>query len=172
MAGYIVHLAIAKEYCRKHKNQIKNEQDFLDGSIAPDGVPDKKITHYGPSSSKVNLKAFLDDKKLDTDFNKGYFLHLVTDYLFYNRYLTAFSKDIYNDYDVSNDDIVNKYHIIIPEKAKRRITENKHEYKLVDLEFFYKVIDEISEYDLETIAKEVYDIDSEWLKYRKLIRLD
>ena len=43
MAGYVIHLAIGKEYAKK--NRVKNESDIIRGSIAPD-LKDKKQSHY------------------------------------------------------------------------------------------------------------------------------
>ena len=36
MPGFVIHLATANEYIRKHPNEIKNKADFINGSIAPD----------------------------------------------------------------------------------------------------------------------------------------
>ena len=85
MAGYVIHLAVGEEYLRKHPNEIKSYDEFIQGIIAPDDVKDKSLTHYGPKSSKVNLKNFFEEKDIDSDFNKGYFIHLLTDYIFYNH---------------------------------------------------------------------------------------
>lgn len=84
MAGYVIHLAVAEEYLRNHK-QTENYEEFIEGIIFPDSVKDKSETHYAVKSSKSNLDKFLKDKKIDNSFNRGYFLHLLTDYLFYNH---------------------------------------------------------------------------------------
>lgn len=93
MAGYVIHLAVGEEYIRKHPNEINNYEEFIEGVIYPDSVTDKSLTHYGPTSSQVNLKRFFEDKDINTDFNKGYCIHLITDYLFYNKFLTIFSSN-------------------------------------------------------------------------------
>ena len=36
MPGFTIHIAITKEYVEKHKNEIKNENEFIEGTIAPD----------------------------------------------------------------------------------------------------------------------------------------
>jgi len=63
MPGYVIHLAVAKEYLKKSKNRNENEEEFINGVIFPDSVKDKAITHYGEKSSKSNLYEFLKDKK-------------------------------------------------------------------------------------------------------------
>ena len=87
MAGYVIHLAVGEEFIRNFPNEITNYEDFIKGIIYPDSVEDKSLTHYGEKSSKVNLKLFFNERDILDDFNKGYFLHLVTDYLFYNKFL-------------------------------------------------------------------------------------
>ena len=78
MAGYVIHLAVGEEYIRKHPNEINNYEEFIEGVIYPDSVTDKSLTHYGLTSSQVNLKRFFEDKDINTDFNKGYCIHLIT----------------------------------------------------------------------------------------------
>ena len=98
MAGYVIHLAVGEEYLRIHPGDINDYNKFIEGIIYPDSVTDKSLTHYGPKSSQVNLKKFFNDRDIEDDFNKGYFIHLVTDYLFYNKFLDVFSKKyIYNE---------------------------------------------------------------------------
>ena len=54
MPGFTIHLAVGKRYIEKHKKQIKNENDFMKGTIAPDLDKDfsqieknKSKSHYG-----------------------------------------------------------------------------------------------------------------------------
>ena len=87
MPGYIIHLAVGNEFIKNHPTEILDKDKFIDGVIYPDLTYDKSKTHYGPKSSMTNLKNFFLDKEIDTDFNKGYCMHLITDYLFYNKFL-------------------------------------------------------------------------------------
>ena len=100
MAGYVIHLAVAKEYLRNFR--IKDEKEFLRGIIAPDLLShgDKTTTHYSEhGGSGVNLKEFLKHNSISTEYMQGYFLHLVTDYLFYDTYFpnTINETRQYND---------------------------------------------------------------------------
>lgn len=36
MAGFTIHLAVAKQYNKKHPQQIKNMNEFFKGTLAPD----------------------------------------------------------------------------------------------------------------------------------------
>ena len=172
MPGYVIHLAVANRYIEKHPEEIKDHNKFIEGVLSPDGVTDKSITHYGPKSSKVNLKLFLDDNKIDDDFNKGYFLHLVTDYLFYNRFLDYFSKDIYNDYDILNKTLEEKYNVKIPEKVKGKVFHETGEPKILNLESVIEFIEKTSEYKLEYIKQRVIENDINWLQLKKLKHME
>ena len=168
MPGYAVHLAIAQEYLRK-RNKEKS-QDFILGSIEPDFTNDKSKTHYGESPAYTNLKKYLKNNKIDTDFKQGYFLHLVTDYLFYNYYLEEIKKpQIYYDYDMTNKTIIEKYKVILPEKVKSKVFFKDGTPQILTLQLAYRVIDEISELTLEEIEKEVMNNSDKWNYYKKLV---
>ena len=84
MAGYVVHLAVAEEYLKSHPEE--QYEEFIQGVIFPDSVTPKSITHYGKSSAYTNLGEFLKENDINNSYKRGYFLHLLTDYLFYNYY--------------------------------------------------------------------------------------
>lgn len=95
MADLYIHLAVAKRYVEKHGGTI-NTKDFYDGNVIPDLDDDKEITHYGKRGEtdllkrnleKVNLKKFLEFNTLDSDLNRGKFLHLITDWEYYNNFV-------------------------------------------------------------------------------------
>jgi len=124
MASINMHLAIAKRYIEKHPNAIQNERDFYDGNVAPDLAEDKEATHCGKrcetndlvkrNKEKVNLQKFLLTNTLQNDFNKGMFLHLYADWIYYNDFLdmeyvkTASFKDFAND-NFFTMDLYNKF---------------------------------------------------------------
>lgn len=168
MPGYVIHLSVANRYIEKHPEEIKDHNKFIEGVISPDGVTDKSITHYGPKSSKVNLKLFLESNEINDDFNKGYFLHLVTDYLFYNRFLDYFSKDIYNDYDILNKTLEEKYNVKIPEEVKNKVFYKTGETKILNLESVIEFIEKTSEYKLTYIKQRVMENDINWLQLKDL----
>ena len=168
MPGYVIHLSVANRYIEKHPEEIKDHNKFIEGVISPDGVTDKSITHYGPKSSKVNLKLFLESNEINDDFNKRYFLHLVTDYLFYNRFLDYFSKDIYNDYDILNKTLEEKYNVKIPEEVKNKVFYKTGETKILNLESVIEFIEKTSEYKLEYIKQRVMENDINWLQLKDL----
>lgn len=169
MAGYIIHLAVGEEYNRNFPDQIKNHKEFLKGIIYPDLNKEYLKTHYGPKSSQVNLKHFFYERDLDTDFTKGYFLHLVTDYLFYNKFLKKFSKkDIYTDYDITNMALKNEFKVEIPEEIADMIFFKTGDTKIIDLEETKEFIRKTSKYNLEDIKSSVLKDDPFWLTIRPL----
>ena len=167
MAGFVVHLAVVEEYIRKHGN-IKNHNEFLLGAIKPDLYEDKKASHYGIKTSKPNLKRYLDENTLDSDLNKGYLLHLVTAYLFYNNYLEFFSNDIYNDYDITNKELIDKYNVTILDIIEDKIFFKDGDTKVMSIDLAKKVIDEVSELNLEEIINEINNDDPKWKTFKTL----
>lgn len=169
MAGYVIHLAVGEEYIRKHPNEINNYEDFIEGVIYPDSVTDKSLTHYGPTSSQVNLKRFFEDKDINTDFNKGYCIHLITDYLFYNKFLTIFSSNyIYNDYDILNKELKRKFEVKIPQKVEDKVFYTEGETRILNLKDTIKFIEETSANNINDIKKAVLNGDKNWLEIRPL----
>ncbi len=130
MASGYIHLAITKNYLKKYSYLSK--EDVLRGTIYPDTVKDKNISHYGDMSKrgkdiishlqgKVNLYSFLIEHTNLTDFEFGWFLHLMQDFLFFDEcfskdYLLThsyedFRSDLYFGYECSNDYLAHKYAI-------------------------------------------------------------
>lgn len=171
MAGYVIHLAVAEAYIKKHPNDIKNYDEFIKGVVFPDSVSDKSFTHYGEKSSKVHLDKFLSENDLDNDYNKGYFLHLVTDYLFYNKFLQYFSKDIYNDYDILNKPLQEKYNVKITDDIKDKVFYKTGTTKILNLEDVINFIENASEYKLEDIKNEVLNHNEFWLEIKQLRKI-
>lgn len=168
MPGYVIHLAVAEEYMKNHKNQINDYDKFIEGVIYPDDVTNKSITHYGEKTSKVHLKDFVEERVIDNCFEKGHFLHLITDYLFYNKFLEYFSKDIYDDYDKSNEYLIKKYGVKIPANIKNKVFYKKGSTKVFTIESICEFIEKISKYDIENIKEEVLKDNKFWTSIIKL----
>lgn len=167
MPSYVMHIAIAQEYLKRHK---EDREQFINGTIFPDVTTDKSLTHYGKSPAYTSLKRFLENNKLDNSFIKGHFLHLITDYLFYNKYLDRLVKDIlYNDYDILNKDLIEKYEVILPENVLDKIFYKTGNALILNMELACRVIDEISKLEIEIVEKEVKSDMQEWNIYKKLI---
>lgn len=172
MPGFVIHIAVAKEYLKKHNNN-EYDDEFIKGNILPDLTDDKTKTHYGKSPTYTNLKEFLLHNKLNNSLNKGIFLHLITDYLFYNYYLENVprksSKEIlHNDYDIINKDLIEKYDIKLPENIEKYVFYKNGESKILTFNLAVKVIKEISELNIEKVQEEVIEDKERWKKYKTI----
>lgn len=169
MPSYAIHLAVAEEYLRKHKDTKENYDEFIKGVIYPDTVKDKSTTHYGLKSSLANLELFFKENNIRDSFNRGYFLHLLTDYLFYNRYIECWSRDIYHDYDILNEILVEKYHLKIPEEIKEVMNQIENgNLTILSERLVEKFVTDVSDMDIDIVEKEVKDKPEEWTKIRPL----
>lgn len=184
MPGFNIHLAIGKRYIEKQKNKkdvIKNENSFYNGLVAPDLVTDKKISHYTTETNKNNLEKYLlekvrldlylKDNKVETDFEKGVFLHLLTDYLFFNKFFEKefiknidyqdFVRDLYYSYEMTNEYLNKKYNIdfsIFGDRLEKNIRKNKKEKKLEDSDLKEKKLI-FSEKDLDEFIEKISSIN-------------
>ena len=184
MPGFNIHLAIGKRYIEKQKNKkdvIKNENSFYNGLVAPDLVNDKKISHYTTETNKNNLEKYLlgkvrldlylKDNKVETDFEKGVFLHLLTDYLFFNEFFEKefiknidyqdFVRDLYYSYEMTNEYLNKRYNIdfsIFGVRLEKNIRKNKKEKKLEDSDLKEKKLI-FSEKDLDEFIEKISSIN-------------
>ncbi len=184
MPGLVIHIAIATEYIKKNKEKIKNQQDFIKGSIAPDVnqefteiLKHKSKSHYGrwgKSIVKTNIDRFLEDKNvnINSDYWKGYFIHLLSDYYFYSidfkeefKFKIKNNDTFYNDYDNLNKTLLKRYNIITINKHLNkymRISDNKLKY--LDEDKIIRFIEKISSFDLQEKIKIIKENKMEGLK--------
>ena len=131
MASLMIHQIVGEEYCKRHK--VQSEYMFLNGNLVPDLVKDKKPTHFSARcrnrtytesiQNKVNLQAFCEAMDIESSFNKGFFLHLITDQVFFYKYLLNnpryraiehenqldIQEILYRDYYRNNKYLMEKY---------------------------------------------------------------
>lgn len=130
MPSLDIHIAIARKYLKEH-NDIQDEIAFIKGNLEPDLVADRNASHFTKKGNKDNLLNILKNKiqlheylktvKISDDYEKGYFLHLVTDYVFFNDFLdkdyiknkdySNFKKDLYYSYNMVHNYLNNNYDI-------------------------------------------------------------
>ena len=175
MPGFTIHIITAKEYIKKHPYEIKNEKEFINGTIAPDLTTDKNKTHYGiwrDMIVKTNLDKMLEDSKVDItkDYWKGYFLHLFVDNQFYNNYFKEEWKEVvknddrlFHDYDILNKDLIADYNVIIddyPEEIRKymRPIDTSERTKYIDYTKLKNMIKELSEINLNDEIKKVSEL--------------
>ncbi len=173
MASYAMHLAIAKTYLKEHN---ENEQEFYEATVDVDNVPNKKITHYSLNTNETNAKKWLGTKvgiekyvennKIETSYDRGFFLHLLVDYYFYNCFFNnimlenmskeEFLKQLYQDYDILNSYLIKKYDIKIPEKLDQKYFEfHDGELQIMTYESVDEYIEFISKIDIDQVYKKI-----------------
>ena len=169
MPGFTIHLAIAKQYITKNQTKIKLPEEFIKGSIAPDLNEDmtqiatnKSQTHYGKWGNwrcETNIDEFLKDERVDInqDFWKGYCLHLLTDYYYYNKIFTREiqeaikNKDnFYNDYDCLNKTLIEKYKLSILDNIKKYMYEIDGEPKYLKIDKIIRFYRRYGKYQFRT----------------------
>ncbi len=179
MPGISIHLSVANKYLEMH--EIKDKDAFLLGSVSPDlGSIDENLHHSAPNyrdnaisflKGKVNLKKCLPDFDINTDFGKGYFLHLITDYEFSQLLLKdeekykdwsyrEFKDPLYNDYAVTNRYFREKYHLVFPEIVKEFDIEEEGAPIIINLKDTDKLIEWLGSLDLNKYLDAVKDSEA------------
>jgi hypothetical protein len=184
MPSFQMHLAVSKKYLQKNEGQITNIKEFFNGTIAPDLTDDKMKTHYslppveGDFISNIQNKVDVNQLfklPIDNDFEKGVFLHLLTDYIFYNYYFTTeflkntthddFSANLYASYDFTTkwlDDTYGFSNIetdfneqmkqsIIDLRTRRPDILSAGKNILTDTDKLVRFIDFVSSFDLQEL---------------------
>ncbi|MDE6284638.1 MAG: hypothetical protein K2M17_02735 [Bacilli bacterium] len=156
MASFSVHLAIGKRHMEKYKD-IADEKAFMKGTVDPDLASNKDESHYTNMenrdnnnlidylSKKIQLDQYIIDAYDGSDYQKGIFLHLIADYLFFNDFFDKeylkrvtykeFCEDLYFSYNESNNHVEEKYKIDyadFKDTLEKNIAENKKERNLDD----------------------------------------
>ena len=168
MPSFTIHIAVAKEYIKKHRFEILNEDEFIEGSIAPDleddmitPAKDKNKTHYGDWNIwpvEIHFDKLFKEKKvnLNQDFWKGYLLHLLTDLYFYTKafpketkYIIENNDSFYKDYNCLNKDIMKKYNIDIIENLKNYMIFAHGKTRYLEKEKIISFIEEVSKINLD-----------------------
>ena len=177
MASAIIHIAVAKKV-----NEVlnRNEKDLYLGAIAPDASKivgtDRKITHFitDDNSDAPNINYFrsLYLDKIKNDYDLGYYIHLLTDELWFNEFLPNFVLDdkvslkgitigdiIYNDYTNLNVKIIDYYNL---------------NFKLFYEEFTYPEpnIKEVPKSTFPLVIDKMGIIISNSAKYNYILKLD
>lgn len=184
MPSFNIHLAVAVKY--SEKNNIENKSDFYRGSIDPDLVKDKSISHYTGMRDKnhlrqyvfekVRLNEFLKENKVETDYEIGVFLHLVTDFIFYQEFLSdeylagvdfdGMIQDLYYSYRVTNPYLEEKYNIhslnldeVMNNNIKQTLTrmhvDNTQGTNLLPEDKMENFINKMSKLDIESYIEKI-----------------
>lgn len=181
MACATIHLAIAKKYLETHTTL--NYRDIIAGTLYPDAVDNNDESHYTDLNrdddnvshvrGKVNLYSFLQDHEYLNDFELGWFLHLITDYLFFEEcfdteYLLEnsyeqFCKDLYFAYNYLNLYLSEKYNITEDDYIdypSEYYSGFPYEECILSRDLIDTFINRVSSMDLEKYIKKIHKIRS------------
>lgn len=76
---------------------------------------------------------------------------------------------MYDDYDLLNSYLIEKYNVKLPEKVKKQVFYKKEgTLKILSKELVEKFIKEVSELDLDKVAEEIKNNPEKWTKIREL----
>lgn len=110
MASTIIHMAVAKKINEKLN---RNEKLLLLGSVAPDlsktlKQGKNKSHFFHDNKDRSGLDEFLNKypKFLENDYDTGYYIHLCTDYLWFNKFFPTFRDDYNNKTILLNKEVV------------------------------------------------------------------
>lgn len=185
MPGFHIHLAIGNRYIEKHG--IKDKESFLWGIIAPDFAENKTKSHYTKpskpnasiiesSKNKVCIEDFLKENEVKTDYEKGVFLHLLTDKIFFTEFFPIdylesvtyeqFLKDLYTSYGLTNAYVEKKYQIKfskellekislnIKENAKKKHIEGQKGNNIIPIDKLDEFIEKMSDISVKDYLKQ------------------
>ena len=94
------------------------------------------------------MNKFLRLHRQFDEYSEGYFLHLLTDYLFYNRFLTGWNPQIYSDYNKLNSAIMKRYHITIPVEIQSIVKFEQGDTTILKEDKLCKFIENVGKIDI------------------------
>lgn len=184
MASFNIHLAIAKRYIEKVA--LANTKEFYEGIIEPDLAEDKKMSHYSGNQNKgdllkylenkVQLNLFLKNNDISSSYQKGVFLHLITDYLFFNNFFDneylknisyeEFMKDLYYSYDLVNEYLEDNYNVdcmnfvvkikdMIEKDKEEKNSNNEKRDNILPIDKIDKFIEYVSNVSIEDYRNKI-----------------
>ena len=154
MPGYVIHLATAYVHLRTQCD-VRDAGAFLRGVIAPDQLLPKTESHFGDDTANPGLDLFADTHDMRDDYQRGYFLHLLADYLFYNRFLSDFvwSPAVYDDYDRLNARLVEAYGVAVPEEVRGTVGFRDDDLEVFRFDRICGFIDTVGAIDLDELLR-------------------
>ena len=145
MPSYAIHTAIGEVYAACHPTE--DRAALLKGVLAPDLLP-KPQSHYGPASSQPDLDRYKAEAGLEDSYHRGYYLHLLSDKLFFDVFLTSFSKELYRDYDKVNAAVTARFGVTLPPEVTDAVAYEEGEPTLFQKEDLFAFIEAVGKADL------------------------
>ena len=106
------------------------------------------------------MQSFFEENILDTEYIQGYYLHLITDYLFYKAYLDSDNGKLYSDYNKLNKFLIEKYGIKIPTEVQDEVEFEDGKTEIIDQDSICKFIEAVAEVSFLDKSKLIEFINS------------
>ena len=177
MASFSIHIAAANEYLKK--NNIDNPELFMDGVVDVDLTDDRFKSHYSNTNdtsnleyyldNKVNIKKYLEENEVKSDYERGYLFHLLTDYYFYTSFFdkgfisnigfSEFKSILYHDYNSINEYMKEKYGVVYSDRIKKYDASNSDEPIILKKEQLSAFVEKMGNIDLEVYYKDELGVE-------------
>ena len=169
-----LHLAIVEEYVLKNKEAKKDV--FVEGAILPDLAEDKNASHYCINKKIKSIKDMVDTKvdivKCSKEFDfsdelkKAVYLHLLTDYLFYQYIYNPETekenpKDVLvaldSDQGIITEYVFGRYSINSPDGAEDllKIKQNTGKLRFLSEKEIERFIKVVSNFNLNDVKQNI-----------------
>lgn len=185
MPSMAVHFAVGREFLKY--NKIKDKESFRKGILEPDllgllSQKDKEKAHFSEKKddlmslrqkleTKVNLLMYLNMREINSDFERGYYLHLLTDYYFFNDFLFK-TKTQFNETIIDMKMLYDDYEKIAKDMEENFGVDNRNTpwdglYQEGEPVFFtkkeiFEFIKKCSKLDIMKIRKEILKDPQNW----------
>lgn len=171
MPSLMLHLKIGEEYLKTHK--VENPEQFLKGCLAPDFAKDKRASHFGKNEEATDYSTILENKtdivkicqnvNLDSDFNKGVFLHLITDDFFYKNYMIekmqGYKEFLEMPLEQEHREIFEEYNRLAYYFYQTQLPQNMHLLPEVGKQFEANKMKYFEEKDIEMVIEKMSNLD-------------
>ncbi|MBQ6992213.1 MAG: hypothetical protein IJN50_04830 [Clostridia bacterium] len=116
------------------------------------------------------MQSFLESNTLDKEYIQGFYLHLITDYLFYKEYLDGYKGNLYNDYNKLNKFLIEKYSVELPTEVQDEVEFEDGTSEIIDQDSICKFIEALAGVDFLEESKLIDFINSFSIRNKNIER--
>lgn len=116
------------------------------------------------------MQSFLESNVLDKEYIQGFYLHLITDYLFYKEYLDGYKGNLYNDYNKLNKFLIEKYSVELPMEVQDEVEFEDGTSEIIDQDSICKFIEAVAGVDFLEESKLIDFINSFSIRNKNIER--
>lgn len=79
---------------------------------------------------------------------------MVTDYIFYNKFLSRWGPEIYEDYNTLNDSLIKKYELKVPKEVQEYVKFQDKALTILDFDDIISFIETVGKIPINQMYKE------------------